>query len=255
MKTLGATIPLRNGDELDFCWRECIRSLLPICTEIVVAESDSTDGTREALDEWAAYEPKLKICHFPFSNPHGDHDYIHNWINYAREHLHTDYNIQLDADEVLDDRDADRILRRIQGDPVSLTVRRWNFWMDNKHVIPSGHCLGSEVIRVAPANLWLPSDSPHPKGIEAMRIAQMHLDIEVFHYGFIRKREAFFQKERGLQKALNGSYDPRLVEAEKGAGNWMADEAIAEWLPLVKPYDGPHPKAAHQWLIDRNYSP
>lgn len=255
MKTLGASIPLRNGDDLDFCWKECILSVLPICQQVVVAESDSTDGTREALDEWAAREPKIRICHYPFTNPTGQNGYIHDWINYAREHLTTDYNIQLDADEVLDERSHGKILQRIQGPPISLTVRRYNFWRDHRTLIPFGHCCGSEVIRVAPASLWLPSDSPHPKGVQAMRLAKMNLDIEVFHYGFIRKREAFFKKERGLQKNLIGKYDPRLEEAELFDGNWMMMPGISDWIHKLQPYNGPHPKVAHEWLRERGFEP
>lgn len=253
MKTLGATIPLRNAIELDYCFAACINSLLPICHEIVIAESDSTDGTRQAIDEWAAREPKIKICHYPFKDPVGDKDFIHNWINYAREHLSTDYNIQVDADEVLDDRDAERILRRIQGPPVALTVRRLNFWIDHRHLIPRGHCCGSEVIRVAPAKLWIPSDSPHPNGIEVMRLAKMHLDIQLFHYGFIRKRDAFFRKARQLQRNLCGSYDPRLEEAETTNDNWMLREGMSDWMDKVEPYNGHHPKVAHEWLRERGY--
>lgn len=255
MKTLGASIPLRNGDDLDFCWRQTIQSVLPICQEVVIAESDSTDGTREVLDEWARLEPKIKICHYPWKDPVGDRDFIHNWINYAREHLHTDYNLQMDADEILDDRAHGEIINRIQGPEVALTMRRWNFWIDHRHTIPFGKCLASEVIRVAPQRLWLPSDSPHPNGVEAMRVAKWHLDLQIFHYGFIRRRAAFFRKERGLQKALIGNYDPRLVRAEQRDDNWMDNPDIAEWRDQVQPYDGPHPKVIHNWLRERGYEP
>ncbi len=41
---------IRNGDSLGYCWREAATSLLPVVDELILCDSDSNDGTREAMD-------------------------------------------------------------------------------------------------------------------------------------------------------------------------------------------------------------
>src|SRR5438132_6241086 len=102
--TLGGNVCIRNGNALDYCWREAVQSLLPICDEVVVCDGESTDGTQEEIREWMQREPKIKLCVYPWPDPKGDIDFWVKWLNYSREHLTTDWHIQLDADEVLSDR-------------------------------------------------------------------------------------------------------------------------------------------------------
>ena len=75
--------------------------------------------------------------------------------------------------------------------------------------------------------------------------------IEIFHYGFLRKREQFFKKERLLQGMFFNSYDPRLVEAEKFNGNWMSMPNLCGWENNLADYGGDHPKVALKWLNER----
>lgn len=253
MKTLGATIALRNGIEYDFCFEECIASLLPVCEEIVVAESQSTDGTRARLEEMAKAEPKIKIYDYPYTNPVGDPCWVMNWTNFAREKLTTDYNIQMDADEVLHESAYDRIMSKIQGREVSLLCRRWNFWKDHRHLIPLGECCAAEVLRVCPTKYWLAADFPDSRGRESMDIQIGALDVCIYHYGFIRKRKAFFEKEEALQRAFFNDYDPNLKKAETYDGNWMQMPGLCSWNDQIIEFNGPHPLVAHKWLTDRGY--
>jgi hypothetical protein len=252
-KTLGATFVIRNGIDLDFCFVESLRSILPICQQVIVSDCESTDGTRDVLNELAREEKRIQIIDYPFTNPNGDPDWFVDWFNAARQHLTTDYHLQIDADEVLHEDSAGLITRRIQGKPLALTCRRWNFWKDHRHHIPFGHCCGHNVIRVAPANMWMPSDSPHPKGVGVMQMAVDATDINFCHYGFIRKPDAFYRKERGLQKAFNGSFDPRLDEAEHYKDGWMNMPGLSAWWDKVQEYKGTHPEIIKPWLRERGY--
>ncbi len=254
--TLGGNVVIRNGDELDYCWREAVASLLPICHEVVVCDADSTDGTREYMDLWASEEPKIKICNWAWPSPVGrSHHWFVEWFNYAREHLHTDWHIQLDADEVLHEDSYDEVLRAVR-DKRTLVCKRYNFWKDHQHLIPPGHCCGHQVIRVGPQPLWMPTDCPDPRG-KALADLSEHSNCEIFHYGFIRKPAAFFQKERLLQGYYFNSYDPRLERAqekqEKEGANWMMECNVGYEDKLIK-FTGSHPKVARKWLKERGYS-
>lgn len=260
--TLGGNVVIRNGIEMDFCYREAIQSLLPICDVVSVCDGESTDGTQEDIRQWMKYEPKISLCVWPWPNPKADPNYFVEWCNYNRNHLHTTYQFQLDADEVVSEKSYDEILkfksRPMDARPVTLRMKRWTFWRDHRHLIPIGECLCDMVNRVAPQTLWLASDGYHPKGEQASRIS-VKCGIEIFHYGFIRKREAFFKKERFLQESWVGSYDPRLEKAEKYEGNWMTmpgvvgDNGKPGWENKLDEFKGDHPKVAHRWLKERGY--
>jgi len=252
--TLGGLVLIRNGITLDYNFEEAIQSLLPVCEVIVACDGESTDGTQEKLREWAAREPKLKICVYPWPNPVGNPDFYVEWIQYGRMHVPADLVCHLDADEVLFDSSYEEI-RAWKGRPgrFSLWCDRLNFWADHRHTIPHGVCLSHRVVRLLPQDVWLPSDGPHPKGAEATGMAQ-HSGITIGHYGFLRRREAYFAKSKELHRMFFDTYDQRLVDAETKGGNWMREIGGIEWTGNLDDYKGEHPEVIRQWLRDRGYT-
>jgi glycosyltransferase involved in cell wall biosynthesis len=250
MKLCG-NVCIRNGNELDFCWRECIQSLLPVCDMVSVSDGESTDGTQEEIREWMTREPKIVLNVYPWPDPKGHPDWWVEWINYNRVHCRGDWEFQLDADEILHEKSCDSIRRFIEENKRrSAIVTRWNFWRDHRHLIPEGECLGKHVIRLAPLDVWMPSDGFHPNGNEAAMMSKK-TDIEIYHYGFIRKRGPFFKKERLLQGYFFNSYDERLVKAAQRDGNWMDDPGVTAYASHPVPYDGDHPSVIKPWLQER----
>ncbi len=259
--TLGGNVCIRNGNSLDYCWKEAVQSLLPVCEFVVVCDGESNDGTQDEIRTWAKSEPKIQLCVYPWPEPQGDIDFWVKWLNYAREHIKADFQFQLDADEVLTERSYPAInefKQKFDGKRFSLWCNRYNFWRDTEHLVPHGVCCGHKVVRFAPQDVWLPSDGPHPMGAEAIRMA-MDSPIEIFHYGFLREPEAFFRKAKALQSYFFGSYDSRLTAAEERVeilkaegtpGNWM-DHCDMEWLDRLIPYFGHHPQIMQSWLEQR----
>ncbi len=252
MKTIGGNVCIRNGNDLDYCWRECIESLLPVCDEVVVCDGESTDGTQEEVREWCRREPKLKLCVYPWPNPVADIEFWVKWLNFAREHVKADLHLQLDADEILSERSYAEVLAHAGDGRHSVWCKRLNFWQDHRHLIPPGVHLSHRVVRMAPQDVWMPSDGPHPRGAEAVSMA-VETGIEIFHYGFLRERKAFFKKERGLHEMFFNTWDPRLTEVETRNGNWMSEIKNLEWLPDLRTYEGYHPQLIHDWLKKRGY--
>lgn len=255
MSTLGATVLIRDGNRLDFCWRECIESVLPVCDTVLVCDGESTDGTQEEVRDWMRREPRLDLCVYPWPEPHGVEDWFVTWINYARQHLRTDWHLQMDADEILHENGYETIRRFVSEDKERAAIfRRYNFWRDHRHLIPPGYCCGHEVIRLAPTRCWMASDGYHPLGEPVARMSGWtDPPLEIFHYGFIREREAFFVKERLLQGYFFGTYDKRLELAQEHAGNWMTMPGVTGWEDRVPEYTGEHPAAARAWLRERGY--
>lgn len=254
MITLGGNICIRNGFDLDYCFREAIESLLPVCDEVVVCDGESTDGTQEFIRVWMQREPKIKLCVYKWPNPKGDPDFWVSWIQYCRSHITSDYEIQLDADEVLSEKSYPAIqeFKQSKRKPrMSFWCNRYNFWRDTKSLIPHGVCLGHRVVRIAPQDVWMPSDGCHALGAEAVEMA-VHSGIEIFHYGFLRKTEAFFRKARALQGYFFNGFDQRLADVENKSG-WMTEVEGVEWTSRLMPFEGEHPLIMKNWLKERGF--
>lgn len=256
MKTIGASIAVYKGVEHDFCFEACINSVMGCCDEVCVSYIPSNDGTVELLQEMAKYQPKIKLLEYPDLKPHNDGLWVMTWTNWIRERLSTDYNFQMDADEVLQDGNDERIRQRVNVDrEVSLRLTRHNFWQDAKHTLRPNKVCGSEVLRISPKRHWLPADVPLPQGQDAMNLDTAATDIEIMHYGFLRRHEAFFRKEKYLQTAFTGGWDPALENLPVDQRpEWMklAHKDNPDYYPLVE-YRGTHPQCAHKWLQDRGY--
>lgn len=255
MKLVGLVL-VRNCFELDYCFVECIQSLLPVCDQICICDGESTDGTQEAVRKWLEREPKLSLCVYPWPNPKGDPDFYVKWIQYGRDHCQGDYVFHLDADEVLAPWSHARV-RAYKGmatEPgFSVVCNRLNFWRDTSHLIPHGVCCGHEVIRMAPQGMFLPSDGYHVLGEPVTKIAKKS-DIDIMHYGFLRQPEAFFKKAKALQGFFFNDYDPRLAQAETFKGVWSTMPGITGWENELLDYKGAHPSVIAPWLKKRGYN-
>jgi hypothetical protein len=250
-KTLGGFTMIRNGDHLDYCYREAIKSMLAVCDQVVVSDCESDDGTRNVLDVWATIEPKLKIVDYKWTDPRADPSWYPKWINETRKHLDTDWATYMDADEVWH-QNAYPHIRQFMAEDKVMMAYRYNFWRDAKSLIPVGECCGVHVIRLGPAALAFPSDYPTPESGEISSRA-VWTTVPVMHYGFLRRREAFFKKARAVQRIWADSYDPRLELAETYEGNWMEDKRCSEWVDKLDTYKEKHPTVIIPWLRARGY--
>jgi glycosyltransferase involved in cell wall biosynthesis len=256
MITLAGNVVIRNGNELGYCWRESIKSLLPICETVSVCDGESTDGTQEEIRAWMAIEPKIILCVWPWPAPKGNPDWFVDWLDYNRHHTQGDFQIQLDADEVLHSNSLPFLKefknRTAPEDKISLTCHRLNFWKDTANLIPHGFCCGHQVVRVAPRSVFLASDGYDVRA-EAQNYA-IPSEIEIMHYGFIRKRDHFFAKEKLLQGYYFDTYDPRLAAAEKHEGEWSTMPGVTGWENNLLPYTGTHPEIAIPWLKEQGHT-
>lgn len=253
---IGGNVCVRDGIDTDYCWQEAVRSLLPICSTVTLCDGGSTDGTLQAIQRWCDAEPRLRLVHFPWSNPQGETHLWVRWLNHCRSHIAEPWHLQLDADEVLHESSYDWIRAYVANapHPAAAWCIRDNFWRDPWHLVPSGHMCGDRVARLASTSLWMPTDYPHPKGEELCRLA-VHSPIRISHYGALRRPAAMAVKQRRYQAWTLGGLDPRIAAAEQ-APNWC--DSVAEqcgWAHLVAPYKGTHPRVAWTWLRAHGYDP
>lgn len=264
MISIGGNVSIRNGNTLDYCWREAVESLLPVCDTVTICDGESDDGTWEDILVWARREPRIRTLRYSWPPASiGTSEFWTDWLNYTREHVQEDYHLQLDGDEVLCPTAIPTLswFKQIlnPSDRVSLQFERLNFWRDARHIAPHGKLCGNHVIRFAPRDAWLPSDAPHPKAeatVGMVRIPEHQLFI--FHYGFLRKREAFFEKAAKCRYYFCGTQfinreDPRITAVRGKPGNWMEQITGIDWTKQLLPFDGQHPPQMIPWLRERGY--
>lgn len=253
LRGLSGYVPVRNGNKLDYCWQLAVKSMLPVCDEVVICDSDSDDGTHDEADAWAKREPKIRVINYPWPEPKGDVWMLLKWLNFARKELRYDMQITLDADEVIHP-DAYAEIRRAVAERGCRWFRRMNFWRDAQSLVPDGQVCGMNVARLGPTEFEMPSDNAeaHPGGEPLIRVrGRYHPKLLIWHLGFLRRQDSFLAKSRVMQAALLNTYDPKLAEAEKTGQAWH--ELSNSHIKLV-PYTGTHPEIVHDWLVERGYA-
>lgn len=240
-----------NAVSQDYCIDPCVRSLSAFCDEVVVGYSPSHDDTPNVLQHLVDTLPNVRIVHAPadFSVNGGGIDWMLDWMDSVRKQLNGDYQVQLDADEVIPEWCIDDILKAARAGE-SLLCNRLNFWGKLNRIAPHGHFCGHLVPRCAPVKYSLPSDFPVTTERCPVILKARPSRVQVFHYCTLRKPEAFLKKSRAFQPVLLGAYDTRIDEAMDNPVHWSDHFQFPH--PFIE-YNGPHPEVVKPWLRERHY--
>ncbi len=254
IKDLGGYVPIRNNFRLGYCAVEAVESLLKICSEVVVCDSDSTDGTLEEFQRMADKDSRIKIVNFPWTNPKGvGADFLVEWLNFARQHLTTKLQITLDADEILDDSPEchEAIRQACESENPARAPLRLNYWKDVFHLIPEGNCCSPTPTRLGLQRMRMSSDQGTKFGeFEINEVRTIDRRIKIHHVGFIRRSDLFYQKSKVVQKIWINGYDERLTKSEQeGKPQW--DIENCEWTNRLDANTTPVPLLVQKWLISQ----
>ena len=137
MKISGFTF-IRNGNALGYPFIPSIRSLLPLCDEIIVNVPHSTDGTLESVK--SIVDPKIRIIKSPWDENErvGDPIMKRN-TDLALEQCKGDWCVYIQGDEVLHEESIPRmrqVMERelanpaVQGLLVDYTHFYGSFWTE-----------------------------------------------------------------------------------------------------------------------------
>lgn len=256
MTPISGYVCFRNAEELDYCWREAARSLIPVCQEVVLCIGTSTDGTRELAEQLAAEDARFRIVDYEWPNPYREIKWWVNFLNFAREQLRFPMQLTVDADEVLDPSAFDTI-RQMANEGRCAWLHRINYWNDLKHTAPHGRVCGEQVVRLAPTDLWMCSDEPHPEGKPEYEIRTRagwppcaQPEMVIHHFGFLRDPSKFVHKIRAVNGAFFGCSDDRVERAHVEGVHWSTYVDLG--LPLLDT-PGIVPEVAHAWLKARGH--
>ena len=108
--TLSGYTTTKDCIEQNYPWRECIKSLLGFCDEVVVVDGGSKDGTWEELQEWSKNESKL-VAHQEVRDWNHERFAVFDGLQkaVARSICTGDFCWQQDCDEVVHEKDYAKV--------------------------------------------------------------------------------------------------------------------------------------------------
>jgi hypothetical protein len=243
----GFTI-VRNAIKLDFPVEASIRSILPICDEVVVNVGRSEDDTLALIRSIG--DPRIRIVETEWDMTRRNTVLGHETLRAMRACTHP-WGIYIQADEVLPERGAEALLdaiRRHDGDlrVEGLLVRYLHFYGGFDTIATHRRWYRREVraVRLDPA-----LDIRPYQGAQGFRVGPGHrkirarlTDAEMFHYGWARPAQALKEK-RELGKTMY----PWRDASER--------LPLLEWIPGMQPFRGTHPAVAAAWIEARRDDP
>ncbi len=247
VKLSGFTI-VRNATRLDFPVVPSIRSILPVCDEVVVNVGRSDDDTLERIR--GIGDPKIRILESEWDMSIRNKVLGDETLRAMRACRHP-WGIYIQADEVLPERGAEELaamIQRADGDPrvEGLLVRYLHFYGGFDTIATHRRWYRREVraVRLAPE-----LDIRPYQGAQGFRVGPEHRKIrarltgaEMFHYGWARPASALREK-RELGRTM---YPWRNADV---------NIPLLAWVPGIRPFRGAHPAVARDWIGARQRDP
>lgn len=248
MPTISGFTLVRNAIKLDFPVEASIRSILPICDEVVVNVGRSEDDTLELVRSIA--DPKIRIIETEWDMTRRNTVLGHETQRAMRACRHP-WGVYIQADEVLHERGAAELaeaIRRHDEDPrvEGLLVRYLHFYGGFDTIATHRRWYRREVraVRLDPA-----LDIRPYQGAQGFRVGPEHRRIRarltgasMYHYGWARPAQALREK-RELGKTM---YPWRDASEER---------PLLEWIPGMRAFDDTHPAVAREWIEARRHDP
>lgn len=245
MKVSGFTL-CRNGVRLGFPFRESVRSLAPLCDEIVVALGEGEDNTGEELEKLAKELPcDLKFIHTQWDpNSIKGGSILAEQTNIALDNTQHEIVFYLQGDEVLHDEDYPIIRKDLQRlseikEAASIVFQWVHFFGDPNSYAQSRKWYRKE-IRAFKKSSGLRSYKDAQSfrkqvGTEWTTLPAIESKARVLHYGWVRPADLMTIKTNEFQQwwGKKGKHQTNdIFQPQYG----------------IYPYRGTHPEVMKNYL-------
>lgn len=248
MKISGFTF-VRNGVKYEYPFVESIKSILPICDEIIVVVGKSEDDTLQKILDLK--ENKIKIVETIWDEKLREGGKIlAQQTNIALSHITGDWGIYLQADEVIHERYLETILDAMKSNLNKREVEGFlfkyiHFYGSYDYYANSKNWYRNE-IRVIRNGIGVSSW----KDAQGFRIANRkmkvkEIDAYVYHYGWVKHPKAMMEKIRSFNKLW---HDDEWIEKNIQ----LKEEFDFSILDILKKFEGTHPYVMQERI--RNYN-
>jgi hypothetical protein len=235
---------VRNAEILDYPVQVALRSILPLCEELLVNVGPSDDATVELVR--AVGDPRIRILEHDWGDPDGrfarDLGEETNWIMDRCRH---DWALYIQADEVLHEMDYPAIreaLARAADEPAAegLAFDYTHFYGSPDWHLPGRRSYRAEVRVVRRSSGIRSRGDAQSFRVDGHLPRVLRSGARVFHYGFAKSQRALDEKKR------------------LGATWWGEDPDRARTFVFERPrelrrFEGTHPAVTREWIAAREW--
>jgi len=224
---------------------ESIRSMLPLCDEVVANVGQSDDGTKEVILE--INSPKIRLIEDPWDlNLRTKGLLLSCETNRAIDQCTGDWIIYLQADEVLHERDLEglaRLIRQANGkrNVDGLSLKYIHFYGSPRYYQDHFFKWYTRAVRVVRNDPAIRSvgDALKFRRVtnqgRARRLRMIKAKATVYHYGWARPPEVMLKKQREMEQFW---YSDEVLREKYSA---LTAAQIYSDLGHLKVFTGDHP--------------
>lgn len=253
---------IRNGIQVDYPFLEAIQSVLPICDEFVIAVGDSSDGTKEAIQNLKSEKIKIIDTVWDLSKRTGGVIFAEQ-SNIALDGVTGDWVVHIQADEAIHENDINLLKEEIikyDKDPrvEGLLMPYYHFWGDYNHIWTSRKVHRYEIRAFRNINgirsykdsqgfRKYSSPENYANGEKGEKLKVKMSKVPVFHYKRVRAPREM-KKKMVLFKSFY--FDDKWIENFKKSG----EEYDYESYDKLDVFNGSHPKVMQERISKIDWS-
>jgi len=252
MKQLAGTLFVHDAIRFDYHVEESVKCLLEFCDHVYVCDAGSTDGTTDILIEMMQHHPRLTVLFMTNQAWEAQigREKLNYFTNIAIKRAEEDgyeYQINLQADEIISEKSYDSIRKACDSGEEGFLCKRINLWKDPYHYLDVPHYkkpCSTEIVRLTKTCYRSYGDA---ESIAAPFKTQFENEIVFWHFGFVR------DKVKMIDKSIHMQRDVFLMEPDKKL------DGLKEFVPQLwfsdtdlKQVEEPLPEIIQQWAFERS---
>lgn len=259
MKVIGFTF-IRNAVKYDYPIVEAIRSILPLCQEVVVAVGDSEDNTLELVQ---SIDPKkIRIIQTKWDDnmrKGGAVLAVETNKAFAQVAKDADWAFYIQGDEAIHEKYlpvVEQAMRKWKDDERvdGLLFKYLHFYGSYDYVGNSSKWYRNEIRVVRPGkNIYSYRDAQGFRKNNNEKLQVKAIDAWIYHYGWVRPPEQMQLKSRDFQRYW---HNDAYIEQPK----FQASTFDYSQIDSLAPFKGSHPEAMQErihrinWAFDHDPS-
>lgn len=252
MKVSGFTI-VRNAVKYDYPVVESIKSILPLCDEVIVSVGNSEDDTLALIQSIAS--PKIKVVHSVWDDSLREGGRVLAVeTNKAKQHIakDADWCIYIQADEVLHESGYENLLAAMREHKdkkyvEGLLLNYRHFYGSYEYVADAYNWYRKEirVIRNHPQISSWGDAQGFRKG--EMKLKVKPVDAYMHHYGWVKYPQAQQRKQESFHKMWHNDewMEQNIVKA---------GEFDYNTIDSLQKFSGTHPQVMHERIAKQNWN-
>ena len=252
MKVSGFTF-IRNGIKLDYPIEEAIRSILPLCDEVIVAVGNSEDNTLKLIQ---SIDPKVKIIETIWDDSlreGGAVLAVETDKAFKAISKDSDWAIYIQGDEVMHEDYYQNIRKAMHTYTTNDQVDGLLF--NYRHFYGSYDYIGDAIqwypkeIRIVKnrADIYSFGDAQGFKKGNGEKLNVANINAYIHHYGWVKSPEAMQRKQETFHKLW---HDDNWVEKNVA----KAEEFDYSEIKALWKFEGNHPKVMQKRITEKGWA-